>query len=459
MDLLGSVQYRGRKIYLNRKKLLESGQWKWTQEATGLDRGDENAAGDLLEERNASELARYELRAVVVRSKCRVGTSSSPETLRQFSELWVANRKARQFTSAFDDERRFQLHILPFVIEGVSALGDLPLRHVRPIHIRAWITAVEQKGLAARTVRNLYSMLHAMFADAYADERVDSSPCRLRRGDLPGSEDKDPRWRGTAVFTREELVALITDRRIPIDRRALYAVAFLGAARSGELSALRVGDYDRTLRPLPRLTVAESYSIHLKRAKRTKTGITRMVPVHPVLQHVLDEWLGHGFKELFGREPRATDLMFPARANGQPNVGRFDYGAELAREPALTRAALARRLGVSRAAVTQGLRRVWRHEGHLEMAYRGPKTNYVRLQDDLDRLGFRRRRLHDAKRTAVSLLTEDGARDPILTYIVWGPRKNVRDLYITLPWDVFCQEILRLKLPAFGGGAPPPNVE
>lgn len=60
---------------------------------------------------------------------------------------------------------------------------------------------------------------------------------------------------------------------------------------------------------------------------------------------------------------------------------------------------------------------------------------------------LRRRRLHDAKRTAVSLLTEDGARDPILTYIAWGPRKNVRDLYITLSWDAFCAEMLKLKLP------------
>jgi hypothetical protein len=52
----------------------------------------------------------------------------------------------------------------------------------------------------------------------------------------------------------------------------------------------------------------------------------------------------------------------------------------------------------------------------------------------------------------VSLLTEDGVSDPILTYIAWGPRKNVRDLYITLPWQAFCREMLKLQLPLASSG-------
>jgi integrase len=292
-------------------------------------------------------------------------------------------------------------------------------------------------------VRNLYSMFRAMFADAHADERVDRSPCRLRRGDLPASRDRDPRWRARALFDRDEVVALITDSRIPVDRRTLYAVAFLSASRSGELSALRVCDYDRAARPLRRLIIGDSYSIHLRRPKATKTGVTRLVPVHPVLQSILDEWLAHGFHEVFGCEPRANDLMFPSRPSDQG----IDYRAVWADQPSLTRAELARHLGVSRAAVTQALRRAQRRVQDPSTSFRTPKSNYKSLQEDLRQLGFRRRRLHDAKRTAVSLLTEDGVRDPILTYLAWGPRNNVRDLYITLPWDVFCQEMLKLKLP------------
>lgn len=38
-------------------------------------------------------------------------------------------------------------------------------------------------------------------------------------------------------------------------------------------------------------------------------------------------------------------------------------------------------------------------------------------------------------------------RDPILTYIAWGPQNNVRHLYITLPWELLCLEMMKLKLP------------
>jgi integrase len=237
----------------------------------------------------------------------------------------------------------------------------------------------------------------------------------------------------------------MSDSRIPFDRRAFYAAAFFSASRSGELSALRVRDYDRSVQPLARLTVGESYSVHLRKTKPTKTGVTRLVPVHPALKRVLDDWLGRGFKEAFGREPHPDDLMFPARALSRHG---FDYATALAAEPALSRAELARRLGVSRPAVTQAMRRISRRPPDVTKAFRTPQGNYKMLQNDLQRLGLRRRRLHDTKRTAVSLLTEDGVRDPILTYIAWGPRNNVRDLYITLPWEVFCREMLKLNLSA-----------
>jgi len=48
MELFGSIQYRGNKIYLNRKRLLETGAWAWAQESTGFDKGDEENARRLL---------------------------------------------------------------------------------------------------------------------------------------------------------------------------------------------------------------------------------------------------------------------------------------------------------------------------------------------------------------------------------------------------------------------------
>src|SRR5258707_7972644 len=101
MDLPGSVQYRGKKVYLNRKTLLQTGRWKWVQEATGLERGEEVTARNLLHEWNLHELAKDELRAMVLQRKS-VGAEFSPEpTLREFAKQWVEHRKAHGLTSAF----------------------------------------------------------------------------------------------------------------------------------------------------------------------------------------------------------------------------------------------------------------------------------------------------------------------------------------------------------------------
>ena len=61
---------------------------------------------------------------------------------------------------------------------------------------------------------------------------------------------KDPTWRMKAVFNEDEVETLISDDRIPQDRRALYALIFLGCLRSGEASARKWADWDQTREPL-----------------------------------------------------------------------------------------------------------------------------------------------------------------------------------------------------------------
>jgi hypothetical protein len=63
----------------------------------------------------------------------------------------------------------------------------------------------------------------------------------VKRTDLLRSADNDPAWRSGAVFSREELEALLTDERIPADRRVLYALLGLVGLRFGEVAALRHG--------------------------------------------------------------------------------------------------------------------------------------------------------------------------------------------------------------------------
>jgi integrase len=57
-----------------------------------------------------------------------------------------------------------------------------------------------------------------------------------------------------------------------------------------------------------------------------------------------------------------------------------------------------------------------------------------RFHEDLARLGLRKRRVHDLRRTFISLALADGARNDVLRWVTHGPDGDIVDLYTTLPW-------------------------
>jgi integrase len=141
------------------------------------------------------------------------------------------------------------------------------------------------------------AFLHRMFEDAVADELLDSNPCAIKRGELPAKIDKDPTWRSGAVFTREEVERrLISDERVPEDRRLFYAIAFLAGLRTGEVSALRWRAYDSEVNPLGKLLVAASFNTRTRTEKEVKTGRPREAPVHPTLAKLIAAWRLSGWQ-------------------------------------------------------------------------------------------------------------------------------------------------------------------
>ncbi len=128
-----------------------------------------------------------------------------------------------------------------------------------------------EKKLAPRTIRNIYGMLHTMFVDAKVEGLIVSNPCELPRDALPKRRDKDATWRASAVLVASEVERLISDERIPEDRRVVYAVLALAGLRFGEAAALTWGSYDPTLASLGKLVVAASYSVKKKAVKAVKT--------------------------------------------------------------------------------------------------------------------------------------------------------------------------------------------
>lgn len=263
----------------------------------GFSIGDESAA--------ATWVAELEAR-VAAEQGSRPQAPAGGLTLRGYAERWLAERDVE---TVDDDRGRLYNHILP-------VLGDVVLTELRPRQIRDFVKALSGKRklgnlrkdgtrmpcdelIAPRTVRHIYGTLRAMLNDAVADELIASNPCMLK-DELPAKVDKDRTWRRTAVFTRDEVQAIISapPEAIPEDRLVLDALEFLGAMRFGEAAALTWRDYDSTCTPLGKLVIERSYSSKARRVKETKTDNPREMPVHPTLARILAAWKLGGFERM-----------------------------------------------------------------------------------------------------------------------------------------------------------------
>ncbi|MCC7542744.1 MAG: tyrosine-type recombinase/integrase [Deltaproteobacteria bacterium] len=270
----------------------------------------------------------------------------------------------------------------------LPVLGSMPVGEIRVRHIVSLIESLAATELAPRSVRKVYGTLHKLLADLVVDELVASSPCVLTKDQLPKNRDRDSEWRAGAVFARDEVELLISSDQIPVDRQMLYGLLFLLGARIGEVAGLRWRDIDERAAPLHRITIAHSYE------HGTKTEMPRSVPVHPTLAAMLAEWKLSSFAKLTGRPPTPDDLVIPSR------------------------------------------------EGRM----RSRHHTRNKFLEDLARLGLRHRRVHDTRRTFITLARVDGARKDVLEQITHAVRGDIMNLYTTLPWPTLCEAVSVLKI-------------
>ncbi len=268
--------------------------------------GDERAARSLLAQR---------------RREIREGTWKPPSeravtetlTTRTFIEGWIEARRENGVRNWRDESHWMKAYVLP-------TIGDMPLKDVKRTHVRDLISALTRgksertgKPYSPRTILHVYRTLVTAFADAVLAEKITTSPCtlRTRKGELPRMRDADPKWRASAVYTRDEAETLLSSEDVPIDRRAMYGLMMLAGLRSSEATGRTWRDYDPTAEPLGRLTVA-TQADGTDADRETKTGETRDVPVHPTLAALLAEWKLSGFPMMFGRHPRPGDPIVPS---------------------------------------------------------------------------------------------------------------------------------------------------
>ncbi len=359
-----------------------------------------NAAGERVFEPTSSRVgeearARNTLETIErrIEAEKQTGVPAGQLTVKAYGERWLKGRAGQGIVSFKDEEGRLRLHAWPLV-------GDLLLRDLRPHHLRDMIRALRTKKsthgstLAPRTVRHIKTTLQTLLHEAVVDELIPSNPCVFKRGELPQKIDKDPRWRADAVFTRQEVEQLLSDERIPEDRRVFHALVFLTGMRTGEVTALRWRAYDPEMEPLGRLVVSASFSTRLKIEKAVKTGRPRQVPAHPTLARVLGAWKVGGWQRMMGHAPGPDDLVIP-RPDGE---------------------------------------------------HRTTDQTLPMFHQDCERVGLRLRRQYDSRRTFISLAQADGARKDILRWVTHGATGDIVDLYTTLPWDSLCAEVEKLRI-------------
>lgn len=374
---MSSIYPKGNRLYFRVKVGA-----KWKGVATAFKVGQERAARAMLARLDAR-------RAVGAEAIGDVG----PVTLEKYSTTWLKARAAEVQTWRNNDSD-MRLHVLP-------TLGQLRLDEVRPHHlvrlVASWRARREEERMAPKSIYNAYSTVSALFRDACLEDLLPSSPCILTKRQLGPKVDGDPEWRPKALFTAAELELLISDERVPMDRRVMYALLGIAGLRYGEASGLlwRNVNAEPQTPPLGMLFVAFSYERPMP-----KGDVCRPVPIHPTLAAVLAEWKLAGWAKLMGRAPEPGDLVLPLPPDAVSKLGR------------------------------------WRRKAFIRKF----------LKRDLEQLGLRHRRGHDLRRTMISLARSAGAEKDILKRATHKPPREVIEGYTTFEWPVVCREVLKLDV-------------
>lgn len=370
---MGSIYQRRRRLWLAFKGL----DGKRVLRSSGLLVGEEKKARALLER----------LEAAVAEDRA---DGLLPITVAAYAAKWGEARKKLGQTNAGKDLARVERYVLP-------AIGSMLLTEVRPRHIRGLIASLRrpERDLAPRTIISIAGLLRRLLADADSQELIDGSPYKVKRGELPKKRDKNPEWRAGARFSRDEVEQLISDPRVPEDRRVVYALAFLTGMREGEIAALRWRCFEHGEQPLPAIHVSKSYTRVNKAEKPTKTGAPRAAPMHPTLAKVIARWRLSGWARWNGRPPLPDDLVVP-NARG---------------------------------------------------TYRTDNTYSEGLNADLAALGLRHRTMHNMRRTFVSLGRADGANPAVLKTVSHDHTMAEQfDMYTTFTHADRCEAVLKLRI-------------
>lgn len=318
------------------------------------------------------------------------GGFGGPLTVGDYAERWLNESHRQALSSIADITGHVRNHVIP-------RLGSMRMVDVRPRHVRDFIRALKadkELDLAPKTILNIYGSLRTMFHDSVVDEVIAATPVVVKRDELPAKVDKDAEWRELATYERSEVLQLITSVEVPPERRVQYALKSLAGLRHGEVAGLRWRHWT-PMEPLSKFSIARTYH-----DKRTKTDVTRPVPVHPELARVLERW-ANLWPIIYGRQPTPDDFVVPTRT----------------------------------------------------MKPVDPSDAVIALKLDLTELGLRLdagehrdRGGHDLRAWFISTALDDGAPADALYTVTHTKKRDVASGYNRQRWARLCQAVAALKI-------------
>jgi integrase len=217
-------------------------------------------------------------------------------TLRETAAAWLEGAKAQPPTVL----NRQRLPYKPSALRGYEAdlnkyvlrdLGAHRLSEITRGDLQALVDRLIGKGLSASKISNIIDTVRVIYRHEIARERVSVNPTTML--ELPRGDN--PRDRAASATEAAALLAAL-----PKEDRALWATAFYGGLRRGELQALRWDDVDLAAGVIH---VRHSWDeVAGEIAPKSRKG-TRKTPIFSLLRDYLVE-----HKAATGREGR--DFVF-----------------------------------------------------------------------------------------------------------------------------------------------------
>ena len=153
-------------------------------------------------------------------------------------------RPLSEFLDDYLNSREKEGDLSPTTIEGYRCdvknrlkpyIGGIRVPDLSPRHIRQWFGQMQEDGLSAKSIQNVYRLLHCAYEYAIENDIIDKNPCKPK----PPTVKKKP----MDAYTEEEIKDILAKAK-DTDVYLMLIILFNTGLRRGEIAALRWSDID-----------------------------------------------------------------------------------------------------------------------------------------------------------------------------------------------------------------------